>query len=134
MALNPTQMVQALMGHNHMKRSTYIPLYYDLPKRDTIDACLLINRINKIPTFAGWGAARKVTEFVMYLHDATIIWWKLLDDDDDIDLEDWEVIKKEFLKAYEPKYSACTTCANFADLFMKPGETGAGVMRQPPSH
>jgi len=33
------------------------------------------------------------------------------------------VVKREFLKTYEPKYSARTTCANFSDLVQKPGET-----------
>ncbi len=28
----------------------------------------------------------------------------------------WDNIKAQFLKTYKPKYSACTTWANFADL------------------
>jgi hypothetical protein len=86
-------------------------------------ARLLIKRINKAGTIAGWDTARKVTELYMCLHDGFITWWELLKADSYVDLADWEVGKKEFFKAYKPKYSALTTGANFADLLMKPGET-----------
>jgi hypothetical protein len=52
-----------------------------------------------------------------------IVWWELLNDDNDVNLTDWDTIKKEFLKAYEPKYSTRTTCANFMDLIQKFGES-----------
>jgi hypothetical protein len=57
----------------------------------------------------------------MILRDRAIIWLESLDDDE-VDLKDWDVVKKEFLKMYEPKYSAHTTCTNFSDLTQKPGE------------
>jgi hypothetical protein len=40
-----------------------------------------------------------------------------------MDLKDWDALKRRYPKTYEPKYSACTTCANFADLIQKSGET-----------
>lgn len=42
---------------------------------------------------------------------------------DDLDLANWDIIKKKFLKTYEPKYSAQTTWANFADLTQKSGKS-----------
>ncbi len=58
----------------------------------------------------------------MILREKALVWYESLANDD-LDLKDWDVVKKEFLKMYEPKYSAHTTCANFSDLTQKPGET-----------
>jgi hypothetical protein len=43
--------------------------------------------------------------------------------EDDRNLDDWDIIKREFLKTNEPKYSAQTTCANVADLTQKHNKT-----------
>jgi len=40
-----------------------------------------------------------------------------------INVDDWDIVKAEFLETYEPKYSAKTTCANFTDLNQKSEET-----------
>jgi hypothetical protein len=51
----------------------------------------------------------------MCFRDCAIIWYKSLKDED-INLAIWDNVKKEFLDTFEPKYSAKTVCANFADL------------------
>jgi hypothetical protein len=39
------------------------------------------------------------------------------------DLIDWNNVKAQFLKTYEPKYSAHTTCTNFANLVQRPSKS-----------
>jgi hypothetical protein len=113
---------QALTDHEHVKRSMDMPLFFGCKEIDSITACHLIERVERAATIANWDAKHKCTEVYMILCDKAIVWYESLQDDD-LDLEDWDVIKKEFLKAYEPKYSARTTCAKFADLSQKPGKT-----------
>jgi hypothetical protein len=58
----------------------------------------------------------------MVLRDAAIVWWESLQEDN-YDLNDWDIVKREFLKMYMPKYSARSSCANFTDLVQKSGES-----------
>ncbi len=58
----------------------------------------------------------------MILRDKAIAWYESLQDDDP-DLKDGDVVKKEFLKMDKQKYSAHTTWANFTDLTQKSGDT-----------
>jgi hypothetical protein len=51
--LNQAQVAQALNNHDHIKRSTNIPLFYDCKDKDTIAACLLVERVNNTATIAG---------------------------------------------------------------------------------
>jgi hypothetical protein len=112
---------QALPNHESLKRSTDMPLFFSRREKDSISAHHLVERIERAAEIATWNAARKCTELYMILRDKAIVWYESLADDD-LDLKDWDVDKKEFLKMYEPKYSARTTCANFSDLTQKPGE------------
>jgi hypothetical protein len=112
---------QALTDREHLKRSTDMPLFFSHKEKDTITARHLIERIERGAEIATWDAARKCNELYMLLRDKALVWYESLIDDE-LDLKDWDVVKKEFLKTYEPKYSACTTCANFSDLVQKPGE------------
>ena len=41
---------------------------------------------------------------------------------EDVNVAVWNTIKQEFLAAYEPKYTAKTTCTNFSDLVQCMGE------------
>jgi len=58
----------------------------------------------------------------MCLRDRAVAWFKGLIEEG-LDINDWDVIKAEFLETYEPKYSAKTTCANFTDLNKKSEES-----------
>jgi hypothetical protein len=116
------QIAQALNDHDCIKRSTDMPLFFGRKEKDTITARHLIDRIDRARTIATWNAERTCNELYMILRDKALVWYESLANDD-LDLKDWDVVKKEFLKTYESKYSARTTCANFADLTQKPGET-----------
>jgi hypothetical protein len=112
---------QALNDHNHLKRSTDLPLFYGRKEKDSITAHHLIERIERADTITTWDNAHKITEFYMILRDKAIVSYESLEDDD-VDLRDWDVTKKEFLKMYKPNFLAHTTCANVADLIQKPGK------------
>ncbi len=58
----------------------------------------------------------------MCLRDRAVAWFEGLMEEG-LDINDWDVIKAEFLETYEPKYSAKTTCANFTDLNQKSEES-----------
>jgi Retrotransposon gag protein len=115
-------MAQALNNHDHLKRSMDMPLFFGLKEKDTITARHLIERIERAPVIATWNAELTCNKLYMILREKALVWYESLADDD-LDLKDWDVVKKEFLKNCEPKYSARTTCANFADLTQKPGES-----------
>jgi hypothetical protein len=96
-------------------------LYYGCKEKDTMAARLLIERVDKAATIAGWNATCKIVEFYMCLCDKAIFCWESLQEDH-LDLDDWDIIKAEFLKAYQLKYSARTTCANFTNMIQKSSE------------
>jgi hypothetical protein len=58
----------------------------------------------------------------MCLRDKAVAWFEGLIEEG-LDVNDWDVIKADFLETYEPKYSAKTTCANFTDLNQKSEES-----------
>ena len=116
------QIAQALNDHDRLKRSMDMPLFFGRKEKDMITACHLIDRIDRARSIATWNTEHTCNKLYMILRDKALVWYESLADDD-IDLKDWDVVKKEFLKAYEPKYSAHSTCANFLDLTQKPGET-----------
>ena len=107
-ALANPQLAQALNDHDRTKRSTDIPLFYGQPGRDTIAARLLIVRINDAGAIAGWDNARKLLEFKMCLWDKAVGWFEDLIEER-INVDDWDIVKAEFLETYKPKYSAKTT-------------------------
>jgi hypothetical protein len=115
-------LAQVLNNYDRTKRSTDIPLFYRQPNQDTIAARLLITRINDAATIAGWDQARKILEFKMCLRNRVVSWFELLQEDG-LDLDNWDVVKAEFMETYEPKYSTRTTCANFTNLTHKSKET-----------
>jgi hypothetical protein len=113
---------QALNDHDRMRRSTDIPLFYARREKDTVLPRILIDRIEDAAAIATWDEARKIRELKLCFRERAIIWYKSLKDDN-IDLAVWDDVKKEFLDTFEPKYSAKTVCANFADLKQHPEES-----------
>ena len=101
---------------------TDIPLFYGQPGRDTIAARLLIVRINDAGAIANWNNDRKLLEFKMCLRDKAVGWFEDLIENR-INVDDWDIVKAEFLESYELKYSTKTACANFTDLNQKSDET-----------
>jgi hypothetical protein len=109
-------------AQDRTKRSKDIPLFYGQAGKDTISARLLIVRVNDTATIGNWAADRKILEFKMCLRDRAVAWFEGLIEEG-LNVNDWDVIKAEFLETYEPKYSAKTTCANFTDLNQKSEES-----------
>jgi hypothetical protein len=109
---------QVLNDHDRTKRSTDILLFYGQQGRDTIPTCILIIRANDAATIAGWDNACKILQFKMCLRDKAVSWFKGLIEDG-INVDNWDIVKAEFLESYKPKYLAKTTCANFTDLTQK---------------
>jgi len=105
-----------------MKRSTDIPLFFANRAKDTVLPRILIDRIEDAAEIAAWDEARKIRELKLCFRERALIWWKSLRDDN-IDLAVWNDVKAEFLVTFEPKYSAKTVCANFADLKQHPDES-----------
>ncbi len=57
----------------------------------------LIERVERAVEIAAWDAARKCNELYMILRDKALVWYDSLVDDE-LDLKDWDVVKKELLK------------------------------------
>jgi hypothetical protein len=115
-------LAQALNDHDCMRCSTDIPLFYAQREKDTLLPRILIDRIEDVAAIAAWDEAQKFRELKLCFWERAIIWYKSLRDDN-INLAIWDEVKKEFLDTFEPKYSAKTVCANFADLKQHPEES-----------
>jgi hypothetical protein len=115
-------MAAALNDHDRMRRSTDIPLFFARRDKDTVLPRILVDRIEDAAAIATWDEARKIRELKLCLRDRAIIWWKSLRDTT-TDLANWDAVKSAFLRAYEPKYTAKTVCANFTDLKQHPDES-----------
>jgi hypothetical protein len=88
-------------AQDRTKRSKDIPLFYGQADKDTISARLLIVRVNDTATIGNWAADRKILEFKMCLRDRAVAWFEGLIEEG-LDVNDWDVIKAEFLETYEP--------------------------------
>jgi len=117
----PAGMAAAMQEHDRIRRSTDLPLFFGRKDKDSITAKLLADRIETAAVIAGWDGPRQCRELYMVLRDRAIVWWNSLDDTD-VNKEDWNSVKANFLACYEPKYSAKTTCTNFSDLVQRSGE------------
>ena len=115
-------MAAALLQHDRVRRSTELPLFYGRKEKDTITARNLIVRLETASDIAQWpNDARRCAEFFMILRDRALVWWETLEDAG-VDDKNWNEVKTAFLKAYEKKYTAKTTCTNFADISQRQGE------------
>ena len=120
--MQAAQLQAALQGHDRIRRSTDLPLFYGKKEKDTITPHILLDRMEAAAPIAGWDTdARKCAEFFLTLRDRALIWWSSLDEYD-VNKQDWAIVKREFLAAYEPRFTARTTCTNFQDLVQRQGE------------
>ena len=102
---------QALIAHDRVRRTTDIPLFYGKKGKDTITPQQLVERLERASRIAGWDALqnpgqRKTDEFFLSLRENALSWYNTLDDIIGYNKEDWDELKKKFLEAYAPKYSA----------------------------
>jgi len=118
------QLANALSQHDKVRRSTDIPLYYGISSKDSISPQQLIDRIERAARVANWNTdERKCDEFFLCLRDKAISWSNTLDNIFGFDRNNWADVKREFLDAYAPKYTAKTLCTSFQDLKQKNEET-----------
>ena len=115
------QVEAALQHHDRIRRSTDLPLFYGRKEKDTVTPRFLVKRIEAAAPIAQWNPARQCTELYLTLRDRALVWWDSLENDD-IAVNNWDIVKAEFLKAYEPRYTAKTNCTNFQDLVQRTGE------------
>jgi hypothetical protein len=114
------ELAAALTNHDRVRRSTDIPLFYGKKGRDTVTPQQLVERIDKAATIAGWNTQKRVCdEFYMCLREGAMSWYNTLENIPNFDMESWDDMKTEFLKAYAPRFTAKTLCTNFQDLRQK---------------
>ena len=118
-------MQAALINHERVKRSTELPLFYGVKGKDTVTAHQLIERIEKASRIANWDAERKTDELYMILRDQALLWWNSLENEEipRITVDNWDELKKAFIAAYAPRYTARATCNIFVEMQQKPGES-----------
>lgn len=113
----------ALLHHDRVRRSTDLPTFHGILGKDSISARDLITRFENAATIAKWEAAeKKCQEFFMLLRDDALVWWASMKDYK-TDTKDWNAVKAQFIKKFEPKSTAKTSCANLIELAQKPGES-----------
>jgi Retrotransposon gag protein len=103
-------------------------LFYGRKGKDTISPQQLVERLEKAARVAGWNALAnpgqpKTDEFFLSLRDNALSWYNTLDNIIGFNKEDWDKLKKKFLEAYAPKYSAKALCICFQDLRQKSDES-----------
>lgn len=113
----------ALLHHDRVRRSTDLPTFHGIIGKDSISARDLIKRFENAAEIAAWATPKKkCQEFYMILRDNALVWWSTMKDYG-IDVEDWDAVKAHFIKKFEPKSTAKTSCANLMELTQKPGES-----------
>lgn len=120
-AAQQAAMAAALQSHNHLCHSTEMPLFYRQKDKDTISAHLFFDCIETAAGIANWNDARKLSEIYLVLRDRAVLWWNSLLDAN-IDRNNYQAVKANFLASYEPCYMAKTTCTNFQELVQCHGE------------
>ena len=126
-------LVVALNNHDRVTRSTDIPLFYGIKEKDNVSAQQLVDRIDRAAVIANWdcptanddagrmadlaaGARRRCDELYLCLREKAMSWYHTLEDIPGFDSNNWEDLKKEFLEAYLPKYTARTLCVSLQEL------------------
>ena len=122
------QIQQALIAHDRVRRTTDIPLFYGRKGKDMISPQQLVERLDKASRVAQWNllanpGQRMCDEFFLSLRDNALSWYNTLDNIIGFNKEDWDELKKKFLEAYAPKYSAKALCICFQDLRQKSDES-----------
>jgi len=123
---------QALVAHERIRKSTDLPLFYGQKDKDTVRPHDFIDRFEAASRIANWvpapaqgqapNYARKCQEFYMLLRGKALDWYTSLGDLSAFNYEDWDALKREFLKSHAPRYTARTACLSFTDLAQRSGE------------
>ena len=123
----------ALSNHDRSKRSSDIPLFYGTKDKDTVNPQQLVDRIERAAAISNWDAAvgaganadalglakgvkRRADELYLCLRGKAISWFHTLEHIPGFDNANWDALKKEFLDAYAPRYTARTLCVTLQEL------------------
>ena len=120
-AADAAAMQNALNAHDRIRKSTDIPKFHGNPAKDVLGAKTMLARIETAARVARWDDARKCDELELTLRDEARLWHESMSRAGK-NVNDWTELQREFLKAYEPRYSPKTYCTNFAELVQRPGE------------
>lgn len=113
----------ALIGHDRVRRTTDIPLFYGIKEKDTITPQQLVDRLERAARVAKWNSEElRCDQFFLSLRDEALKWSNTLDNIIGFNKENWNNVKTAFLEAYAPRFSAKTLCISFQDLKQKQGE------------
>ena len=113
----------ALIAHDRVRRTTDIPLFYGIKEKDTITPQQLIDRLERAARVAKWETPElKADQFFLSLRDEALKWSNTLSNIIGFDTNNWDEVKKKFLEAYAPKFSAKTLCIGFQDLRQRSSE------------
>ena len=123
-AANQDQHLATLAEHDRIRRSTEMPVFRGTSSKD-MSARDWMDRFEGAAIIAKWETdERKIVEFRQLLRDEALAWWKGIQNFADVrDLKKWDIVKEEFLSAYDKKGTAKNICSNFKDLYQKPKET-----------
>jgi hypothetical protein len=114
----------ALAAHDRIRKTTDIPLFFGNKAKETVMPQQLIERLEMAATVATWNTdERKCAEFYLCLREDALSWYNLLEHIIGFNNKVWADVKREFLAAYAPKYSAQGLCICFEDLRQKSDET-----------
>ena len=126
----------ALSNHDHSKRSSDIPLFYGTKDKDTVNPQQLVDRIERAAAISNWdaaigngadagglgearGAKRRADELYLCLRGKAISWFHTLEHIPGFNNANWDALKKEFLDAYAPRYTARTLCVTLQELRLR---------------
>ena len=99
MPADPTQL-QTLNEHERNKKVSGLPVYYGLPGKDTITTKQLIRRVEQAATVCGWNDGQKALQLSITFKSSALVWYEGLDKSHRLDVNDWAVLKKNFLETY----------------------------------
>jgi len=126
-------MAQILKEHELNKKTTQIPLFLGTDK-DTSSGRDIIEKIELAAGIANWNDARKIAELKGCVRDHAKKRLDCILRMCPKDMTVWNNVKAEFLKQYDPKGTAKTTCAGFTDLAQKHGEKVGDFMGRVDEH
>jgi hypothetical protein len=124
MMANQAQVQAALVQHDRIQKTMDIPLFFGNKAKETIMPQHLVERLEMAAMVAKWANdKRKYVEFFLCLSEDVLSCYNTLDHINWFGKKVWDEVKRKFLAAYAPKYSARALCICFQDLRQKPDET-----------
>jgi hypothetical protein len=109
----------ALAANDRIRKTMDIPLFFG----NKVTPQQLIERLEMAAKVVTWNTdRRKCTEFYLCLREDALSWYNSLGHITGFDTKVWAKVKREFLAAYTPKYSARALCICFQDLQQKSDE------------